>query len=78
MIHCSDAAIARRSKAPNQPDDELASIRVAAGQIVLSVALLVLTTLAVIHASVKISRLGVLIYGKRPSVVEAVRWPRYI
>ena len=31
MIHFSDAAIARGSKAPNQPDDELASTRVAPG-----------------------------------------------
>jgi len=31
MIHFSDAAIARGSKAPNQPSDELASTRVAPG-----------------------------------------------
>jgi|SRR5579859_161077 len=31
MIHFSDAAIARGSKAPNQPSDELAFIRVAPG-----------------------------------------------
>ena len=31
MIRCSDAAIARGSKAPNQPNDELAFTRVAPG-----------------------------------------------
>ncbi len=31
MIHSSDAAIARGSKAPNQPSGELASTRVAPG-----------------------------------------------
>jgi ABC-2 type transport system permease protein len=48
-----------------------------AWQIALSVALLVLTTVAVMYASAKIYRVGVLMYGKRPSLVELVRWLRY-
>jgi len=46
-------------------------------QILLSLALLVLTTVVVIYASAKIYRIGVLMYGKRPSVVEMIRWLRY-
>jgi len=48
-----------------------------AWQIVLSLVLLVLTTIAVMYASAKIYRIGVLMYGKRPSLVELVRWLRY-
>lgn len=48
-----------------------------AWQIALSVTLLVLTTVAVMYASAKIYRVGVLMYGKRPSLVELVRWLRY-
>ncbi len=46
-------------------------------QIALSLFLLLLTTISVIYASAKIYRIGVLMYGKRPSVVELVRWLRY-
>jgi len=46
-------------------------------QIALSLALLVLTTIVMIWLSAKIYRVGVLMYGKRPSLVELVRWPRY-
>jgi ABC-2 type transport system permease protein len=38
---------------------------------------MVLTTIAVMNASAKIYRIGVLMYGKRPSLVELVRWLRY-
>ena len=48
-----------------------------AWQIALSLTLLVLTTVAVMYASAKIYRVGVLMYGKRPSLVELVRWLRY-
>jgi ABC-2 type transport system permease protein len=48
-----------------------------AWQIALSLTLLVLTTIAVMYASAKIYRIGVLMYGKRPSLVELVRWLRY-
>jgi ABC-2 type transport system permease protein len=46
-------------------------------QILLSLALLALTAVGVIYVSAKIYRVGVLMYGKRPSVVELVRWLRY-
>jgi ABC-2 type transport system permease protein len=46
-------------------------------QILLSLTLLILTTIAVMYASAKIYRIGVLMYGKRPSLVELVRWLRY-
>jgi ABC-2 type transport system permease protein len=48
-----------------------------AWQIALSLTLLILTTIAVMYASAKIYRIGVLMYGKRPSLVELVRWLRY-
>jgi ABC-2 type transport system permease protein len=48
-----------------------------AWQIALSLTLLVLATIAVMYASAKIYRIGVLMYGKRPSLVELVRWLRY-
>jgi ABC-2 type transport system permease protein len=43
----------------------------------LSVVLLLLTTLGVIYASAKVYRVGVLMYGKRPTIPELVRWLRY-
>ncbi|HEV2501315.1 MAG TPA: ABC transporter permease, partial [Terriglobia bacterium] len=46
-------------------------------QIALSFAILVLTTAAVVYASARIYRVGVLMYGKRPSLMEIFRWMRY-
>ncbi len=46
-------------------------------QIVLALALLFVTTVGTIYASAKIYRVGVLMYGKRPSIVEMFRWLRY-
>lgn len=48
-----------------------------AWQIALSFALLGLTTAAVVYASAKIYRVGVLMYGKRPNLPELLRWLRY-
>lgn len=48
-----------------------------AWQIVLSLVLLVVTTIAVVYGSAKIYRVGVLMYGKRPTVPELYRWLRY-
>jgi ABC-2 type transport system permease protein len=48
-----------------------------AWQIVLSLALLFLTVATMVWLSSKIYRVGVLMYGKRPSVVELLRWLRY-
>jgi ABC-2 type transport system permease protein len=46
-------------------------------QTVLSVVLLLLAILGVIYVSAKIYRIGVLMYGKRPTLPELVRWLRY-
>jgi ABC-2 type transport system permease protein len=46
-------------------------------QIGLSIVLLALTTAAVAYVSARIFRVGMLMYGKRPSVVELLRWLRY-
>jgi ABC-2 type transport system permease protein len=46
-------------------------------QIALSIALMVLTTLGVVYVSAKIYRVGILMYGKRPSLVELLHWLRY-
>ena len=46
-------------------------------QIALSLALVVLTTLVIVQFSSKIYRVGILMYGKRPSLVELLRWLRY-
>ena len=48
-----------------------------AWQIALALVLLFLTTIVSIWASAKIYRVGILMYGKRPSVVEMLRWLRY-
>jgi ABC-2 type transport system permease protein len=46
-------------------------------QIALSFVLLVITTIVMIWLSAKIYRVGVLMYGKRPSLIEMARWLRY-
>jgi ABC-2 type transport system permease protein len=46
-------------------------------QIGLSIVLLGLTTVGVAYVSARIYRVGILMYGKRPSVVEILRWIRY-
>ncbi len=46
-------------------------------QIALSLGLLAGTTVAVVYGAAKIYRVGVLMYGKRPSLVEVLRWLRY-
>jgi ABC-2 type transport system permease protein len=48
-----------------------------AWQIALALVLLFLTTIVSIYASAKIYRVGILMYGKRPSLVEMFRWLRY-
>jgi ABC-2 type transport system permease protein len=48
-----------------------------AWQSALSFVLLLLTTVGAIYASAKIYRIGVLMYGKRPTLPEMVRWLRY-
>jgi len=46
-------------------------------QLALSVVLLLVTIVGAIWASAKVYRIGVLMYGKRPTVPEMVRWLRY-
>src|SRR5579875_765649 len=46
-------------------------------QVALSLIFLLLTTLGVTYASARLYRVGVLMYGKRPSFVELFRWLRY-
>jgi ABC-2 type transport system permease protein len=48
-----------------------------AWQIVLSIVVNVATILALIWLAAKIYRVGVLMYGKRPSLPEVVRWLKY-
>ena len=46
-------------------------------QVGLALAILFATTVGAIYASGKIYRVGVLMYGKRPTLPELVRWLRY-
>ncbi|MEJ2010173.1 MAG: ABC transporter permease [Acidobacteriota bacterium] len=46
-------------------------------QIALSLTLSIVTTIEVIRISAKIYRVGILMYGKRPSLKELRRWLRY-
>jgi ABC-2 type transport system permease protein len=46
-------------------------------QIALSIALLVLFTAGMIWLTAKIYRVGILMYGKRPSLPEIIKWVRY-
>jgi ABC-2 type transport system permease protein len=48
-----------------------------AWQIALSIGLLFLSIVVVIYCSAKIYRVGILMYGKRPTLPELVRWLRY-
>lgn len=46
-------------------------------QILLSVVLLILTIWVVVIFSARVFRVGILMYGKRPSLKEVIRWFRY-
>ena len=46
-------------------------------QIALSIVLLILTILGTVWVSARIYRVGVLMYGKRPTLPEILRWLRY-
>jgi ABC-2 type transport system permease protein len=45
-------------------------------QILLAAVLMILSTWAAVRASAKIFRIGVLMYGKRPTLPEIIRWAR--
>lgn len=47
------------------------------GEVAISLAILLVSTLLVVRAAAKIYRVGVLLYGKRPGVRELLRWLRY-
>jgi ABC-2 type transport system permease protein len=47
------------------------------GEVALSLGILALSTALVVRAAAKIYRVGVLLYGKRPSARELLRWLRY-
>jgi len=47
------------------------------GEVGISLGILIVSTLLVVRAAAKIYRVGVLMYGKRPSLRELVRWLRY-
>jgi ABC-2 type transport system permease protein len=46
-------------------------------QIGLSIVLLALTTVGAVYFSARIYRVGILMYGKRPSLIELLRWLKY-
>ena len=46
-------------------------------QIAASIVLLILTTILMIWISAKIYRVGILMYGKRPSFSQIIKWMRY-
>jgi ABC-2 type transport system permease protein len=46
-------------------------------QIALSLAICAATTVGIVQISARIYRVGILMYGKRPSMVEVLRWLRY-
>ena len=47
------------------------------GEVAISLAILVVSTVLIARAAAKIYRVGVLMYGKRPGVRELIRWLRY-
>jgi ABC-2 type transport system permease protein len=47
------------------------------GEVALSLAILAVSTVLIARAAAKIYRVGVLMYGKRPSLGELLRWLRY-
>jgi ABC-2 type transport system permease protein len=46
-------------------------------QILLSIALLVLGILGVVWVAARVYRVGILMYGKRPTFPELMRWVRH-
>jgi len=38
---------------------------------------MLVTAIGIVYLSAKIHRVGILMYGKRPSLVELLRWLRY-
>jgi ABC-2 type transport system permease protein len=55
----------------------MAAMPVPAWQLALSLALMVLATYGVVLVASRIYRVGILMYGKRPTLPEILRWLRY-
>jgi ABC-2 type transport system permease protein len=51
--------------------------QVPAWQVALSVLLLALTTFGLAWIAGRIYRVGILMYGKKPTIPEILRWARY-
>ncbi|HXM75317.1 MAG TPA: hypothetical protein VN971_00920, partial [Thermoanaerobaculia bacterium] len=51
--------------------------RVPAWQILLSVSILAATTVALAWFAGRVYRVGILMYGKKPTIPEILRWVRY-
>jgi ABC-2 type transport system permease protein len=47
------------------------------GQAILSYVVIVLSTIAIVWLTSKIFRVGILMYGKRPTLPELIKWIRY-
>jgi ABC-2 type transport system permease protein len=47
------------------------------GEVAISIAILAVSTVVVSRIAAKIYRVGILMYGKRPSLSELIRWVRY-
>ena len=48
-----------------------------AWEIVLSIAILIVSTLFIIWMAGKIYRVGIFMYGKKPNLKELMRWVKY-
>ena len=48
-----------------------------AGEVAISLGILIVSTVLVARGAAKIYRVGVLMYGKRPGLRELIRWLRY-
>jgi ABC-2 type transport system permease protein len=46
-------------------------------QIILSMLIMLITIVGCVWVAAKIYRVGILMYGKRPSIAELGRWLRY-
>jgi ABC-2 type transport system permease protein len=46
-------------------------------QLLLSIALLIVTFLAIVYLAAKIYRVGILMHGKKPTYRELLKWLKY-
>jgi ABC-2 type transport system permease protein len=50
---------------------------VGVGEIIASLLVLYASTLLIVWFSAKIYRIGIFMYGKKPTIKELIRWARY-